>query len=204
VLDPVIENGGATLITQSELLANFVGTSPVATGLAISSGLGQLIDNHDCTWSYTPAHNDTTGVAFSYQVTYASGTVAETATLDIVPDNFAFGPDTLQLAAFGPGAGGWTSQHEYPREVADVNGDGMADIVAFGAGGVSVSLATGSGHFADPTNQIGSFGTDAGGWSSQDLYPRALGDVTGDGAADIVGFGQTGVHDAISNGFHLI
>ncbi len=199
-LDPIIENGGARLITQSELLENFVGTSPVATGLAISSGLGQLIDNHDGTWSYTPAHNDTSGVAFSYQVTYGSGTVAETATLDIVPDNFAFGPDTLQLAAFGTGAGGWTSQHEYPREVADVNGDGMADIVAFGAGGVSVSLATGGGHFAAATNETGTFGTNAGGCSSQDIYPRLLADVNGDHMADIVAFGAGGVSVSLATG----
>jgi hypothetical protein len=80
----------------------------------------------------------------------------------------------------------------------------MADIVGFARGGVNVALATGNGHFATPTGEIGDFGFSAGGWTSQDLYPRALGDVNGDGSADIVGFQQDGIHEALSNGFQLI
>ena len=41
------------------------------------------------------------------------------------------------LRHFTP-ANGWTSNDLYPRQLADVNGDGMADIVGFGSGGVSV------------------------------------------------------------------
>ena len=48
------------------------------------------------------------------------------------------------------GAGGWIDQNHYPRELADVNGDGKADIVAFGHGGVNVSLATGNGSTREP------------------------------------------------------
>jgi hypothetical protein len=55
-----------------------------------------------------------------------------------------------------------------------------------------------------PRLEIGNFGVNAGGWTSQDLYPRTLGDVNGDGSADIIGFQQDGVHEALSNGFHLI
>ncbi len=115
-----------------------------------------------------------------------------------------FAAPTDETGSFGFTAGGWTSQDQYPRMLADINGDHMADILGFGAGGVSVSLATGNGHFAAATDEIGFFGTNAGGWSSQDLYPRALGDVNGDGAADIIGFGQPGVYEALSNAFHLI
>jgi hypothetical protein len=104
-----------------------------------------------------------------------------------------FAAPTFELAAFGTMAGGWSSDNIYPREVADVNGDGRADIVGFGADGVYVSLNTGGGHFAAPTFELAAFGTNAGGWSSQDLYPRTLADVNADGLADIVGFGADGV-----------
>jgi hypothetical protein len=48
-------------------------------------------------------------------------------------------------------------------------------------------------HFASPTFQLSAFGPNAGGWSSDDTYPRKLADITGDGKADIIGFGSTGV-----------
>ena len=113
---------------------------------------------------------------------------------------------SLQLSAFGTGnaAGGWSSDDTYPRHLADVNGDGRADIVGFGNAGVYVALATGSGHFAAPSFALTAFGSasSAGGWSSDTAYPRELADVNGDGRADIVGFGNTGVWVALatSNG----
>ena len=74
-LAPIAEDSGARLITQAELLANATdvdGPSLTATGLAISSGAGSLIDNGDGTWSYTPALNDDTSVSFSYSITDGS------------------------------------------------------------------------------------------------------------------------------------
>jgi hypothetical protein len=95
----------------------------------------------------------------------------------------------------GPGTGNWVgtqdkpAQDIRPRLLADVNGDGVDDLVGFGDGGVEVSLATGLGNFAPHTNVAGtSFWTPSFGWS-QDLYPRLLADVNGDQKADIVGFG---------------
>jgi uncharacterized repeat protein (TIGR01451 family) len=111
-----------------------------------------------------------------------------------------FGTPTLELAAFGANAGGWSSNDTYPRALADVNGDHMADIIGFGQGGVYESLATPGGHFAAPTFELAAFGTMAGGWSSDNTYPRALADVDGDGKADIVGFGADGVYVSLNTG----
>jgi hypothetical protein len=47
---------------------------------------------------------------------------------------------------------------------------------------------------AAPTFELNAFGVNAGGWSSQDSYPRELADVNGDVRADIVGFGHAGVY----------
>jgi beta-glucanase (GH16 family) len=109
-----------------------------------------------------------------------------------------------ELAAFAPGAGGWSSDDLYHRELADVNGDGKADIVGFGQAGVYVSQAIGNGHFAAPTFELAAFAPGAGGWRSDDLYHRELADVNGDGMADIVGFGQAGVYVSQAHDFLLI
>jgi hypothetical protein len=55
----------------------------------------------------------------------------------------AFTLPMFVLANYGAGssAGNWSSDNTYPRLMADVNGDGLADIVGFGSGGVWVSFA---------------------------------------------------------------
>jgi FG-GAP-like repeat len=103
------------------------------------------------------------------------------------------------LSAFGYGAGGWTSNDIYPRRVADVNGGGRADIVAFGYAGINIALAAGGGGFTSPVFALPAFGAGAGGWTSNDAYPRVLADVNGDGKADIVGFGYGGVYVSLAN-----
>jgi Ca2+-binding RTX toxin-like protein len=54
-----------------------------------------------------------------------------------------FGPMALRHGNFGASdsAGGWSSDDRFPRELADVNGDGRADIMGFGNAGVYVALA---------------------------------------------------------------
>jgi len=110
----------------------------------------------------------------------------------------SFGTPTRWIAGFGVSAGGWTSQDKYPRTVADVNGDGRADVVGFGNAGVYVSLSTGT-KFGPQTRWIAAFGYSAGGWTSQNLYPRMLADVDADGRADVIGF-KTGAYVSLSTG----
>ena len=119
---------------------------------------------------------------------------------DVYEGPFGFESATAPLSAYAIGAGGWTSQDQYPRQVADVNGDGMADIIGFASNGVQVSLATGGGHFASPVLAIQNYATNAGGWSSQDQYPRLMADVNGDGMADIIGFASNGAQVSLATG----
>jgi Pro-kumamolisin, activation domain/FG-GAP-like repeat len=109
-----------------------------------------------------------------------------------------FPQPTLAVANFGYDAGGWRVE-DHPRYLADLTGDGRADIVGFGNAGVYVSLNHGDGTFSEPTLAVANFGYDAGGWRVED-HPRFLADVTGDGKPDIVGFGNAGVYVSLNNG----
>ena len=60
-----------------------------------------------------------------------------------------------------------------------MTGDGRDDIIGFGQAGVWEAQANADGSFAQPILELGAFGAGAGGWTSQDTYPRMMGDVTG-------------------------
>ncbi|MBC8068395.1 MAG: VCBS repeat-containing protein, partial [Deltaproteobacteria bacterium] len=107
-----------------------------------------------------------------------------------------FAPPNLAVADFGFDHGWRVDQH--PRFLADLTGDGRVDIVGFGNAGVWVALNNGDGTFAPPSLAIADFGVDSG-WRVGD-HPRWLADVTGDGRADVVGFGDAGVWVALNNG----
>jgi hypothetical protein len=111
----------------------------------------------------------------------------------------ALGATTTWLAAFGVSAGGWTDNNTMPREVVDVNGDGLPDIVGFGPSGVMVALNTGTS-FAAATNWVAGFGTSAGGWTNNNTMPRQVVDMNGDGLPDIAGFNATGLSVALNTG----
>jgi Ca2+-binding RTX toxin-like protein len=106
-------------------------------------------------------------------------------------------PVTALSNAFGSAAsaGSWASQNVTPRRMADVNGDGRADIVGFATDGVKVSLGQADGTFAAPFQTGAAFNTSY--WSNENLHPRQLGDVNGDGRADIIGIGAMSIAVAL-------
>jgi hypothetical protein len=102
------------------------------------------------------------------------------------------------IVNFGYNAGGWQVD-QHPRFLADLSGNGRADIIGFGEAGVWTALSNGDGTFQEPKFVLADFGINAGGWQV-DQHPRLLADLTGNGRADIVGFGDAGVWTALSNG----
>ncbi len=100
-------------------------------------------------------------------------------------------------------AQGWNDATSVRYIVPDAQ-TGHDDIIAFGAAGVYVSMGQNpAANNGQPFGQLylamADMGTDQG-WTSQ--TPRLIGDVTGDGIPDIVGFGDastfvaTGSHNA--------
>ena len=106
-------------------------------------------------------------------------------------DEAAFG-----LVGFEANAG-WRSG-DHPRFTVDLTGDGRADIVGFGDDGVWTALGNGDGGFQPAKFVLSGFNMNQG-WRV-DQHPRFLADLTGDGRADIVGFGDDGVWTALGNG----
>jgi hypothetical protein len=109
-----------------------------------------------------------------------------------------FGQPRFVLADFGYEAGGWRIE-QHPRLLADLRGIGRADIIGFADAGVFTALSNGDGTFGEPRFVIPDFGLEAGGWQV-DKHPRLLADLTGTGRSDIVAFGDAGVYTALSNG----
>ena len=109
-----------------------------------------------------------------------------------------FEESRLVLADFGYEGGGWQPDR-HPRFLADLTGNGHADIIGFGNRGVCVALGNGDGTFEESRLVLADFGYEGGGWQL-DRHPRFLADLTGNGHADIIGFGNRGVCVALGNG----
>lgn len=104
-----------------------------------------------------------------------------------------FRPATEWTSAF---TSGWSNtNNKHIRTVADVNGDGRADIVGFGDSRIYVALSNGSS-FRPATEWTSAF---TGLWNTTN-HVRKVKDVNGDGRADIIGFGDSKIYVALSNG----
>ena len=91
---------------------------------------------------------------------------------------------------------GWTTYDKNPRMVDDVNGDGYDDLIGFSNDGVRVALSNGDGTFGDVYTAFKGDFTYADGYTSQNVYPRMVGDINKDGRADIVGIDDNQVRFA--------
>jgi len=115
---------------------------------------------------------------------YASSSGLNAALSDTTSSSFIFA-SSWGIADFAYNQ--YYDSDQNPRLVGDVDGDGRDDIVGFDdSGDVRVRLSTGSG-FGEASIWASGY-TYANGFQSNDLYPRHLADVDGDGKADLVIF----------------
>jgi hypothetical protein len=108
-----------------------------------------------------------------------------------------FAPPQAVIDNFCVSAGGW-QVGLHPRFVADLTGDGTADIIGIGGAGCWASLNNGRGAFRPVNLVVRHFGA-AQGWETE-KHLRFIADLTGDKRSDVIGFGDAGVYVALNNG----
>jgi Domain of unknown function (DUF4476)/FG-GAP-like repeat len=108
----------------------------------------------------------------------------------------SFSPQQLLNQDFN----GWSYQN-HVRTAGDINGDGKADLIAFGDEGTYAAISTGKG-FGLLHLILNDFGNVNGGWDAVSTV-RCVGDVNGDGKTDVVGFSGGSVRVSFSNGAAL-
>jgi hypothetical protein len=103
----------------------------------------------------------------------------------------------------GGQAGSFSSSESYYRsfQLADVNGDYLADACARFGGGIECATNRGNGQFNPHTTWFGDNFLDAYGWDTAPYGSTVqFADVNGDGSADVCGRGGRGIYCATSNG----
>ncbi|MEO8388747.1 FG-GAP-like repeat-containing protein [Polaromonas sp.] len=91
----------------------------------------------------------------------------------------------------------WSAGNQ--RMLTDLNGDGLADLVAVTSSGVIAAISNGHAFLDGKWNQASlPWGLSGGGSST--ITTRLLGDANGDGLMDMVGIGDTNVYVGLSAG----
>jgi LmbE family N-acetylglucosaminyl deacetylase len=108
----------------------------------------------------------------------------------VLPWTSDFGDATFGGAAYSPSV-----------RFGDLDGDGFADVCGRAADGLQCAKNTHVGSFAPATPWLPGEFTDAGGWdAAASTGTLQLGDLTGDGRADVCLRGAAGLRCAVSSG----
>ena len=108
-----------------------------------------------------------------------------------INSSFSFSKPTRWSSEF-TSTTGWTAARHL-RQMADVNNDGLPDVVGFGDNGVFVALnQKNSFKSLEKWNDYFGYNDVAGVWRVEYNY-RFLADMNNDGFLDIVGFGNLGI-----------
>jgi hypothetical protein len=113
----------------------------------------------------------------------------------------SFGP-AFQASPNFSDAQFWNTSSVYYDSIrmADVNGDGIADVCGRASAGIVCAIGNGDGTFSG-LQQWDTFFSDAGGWNAAPYGTTIMfGDIDGDGKADVCGRASAGIVCELSNG----
>ena len=190
----------------ADLVSNFLGVGGWSVYVALAKGDGTFLPPTQAFYytaagsfaQYSPKLADVNGDGIPDLVTTCEGRGGWSVYVALAKGDGTFLSPTL---AFNYTAAG--NLEGYSTQLADINGDGIADLVSnfLGVGGwsVYVALAKGDGTFLPPTQAF--YYTAAGSFAQ---YSPKLADVNGDGIPDLVttceGRGGWSVYVALAKG----
>src|SRR5689334_19255879 len=155
VATPVVLAAGtedtAYVINAAALLAGVTdvdGPSLSITSVSVASGGGSVVDNHDGTFTYTPAANYNGPVSFNYTASDGSLTASSTASLTLAAVNDAPVAAPVTLAAGAENTAYTINASTLLAGVTDVDGPFPLTIS-------SISVTSGGGTIVD--NHDGTF-----------------------------------------------
>lgn len=130
------------------------------------------------------------GALLNTEGSIGGGDVSGATELAILHGNAdgTFNPTPIYKKTFGNPVGGY-ADYEYPQLLADVNGDGLLDLLAFSQNGLSVLLGQSGPGFGNPIAHYS-----VGFLGATSSMSTAYADMNGDGAIDIVCAGPDGIY----------
>jgi hypothetical protein len=134
----------AYTIHASDLLVgvtDVAGSSLSISAVSVASGGGTIVDNHDGTWSYTPAQDYNGPVSFSYTASDGTLTAGSTASLNLAAVNDAPVATPVTLAAGTEDTTYTITSAALLAGVTDVDGPSLSI--------TAVSVASGGGTVVD-------------------------------------------------------
>lgn len=187
VASPVILTSGvedtAYTVTSAALLAGVTdidGPSLSISAVSIQSGGGSLIDNHDGTWSYTPAANYNGPVQFSYTASDGSLSSSSTASLNLAAVNDApvIASDTVAAKTITTAISGVSSALT-PYGAMILATPGLVSLPGVGFGGLALPAGDDNSSGAiDITSVFGTAGVNFFGHHYTSLYVNNNGNIT--------------------------
>lgn len=197
---------------------DIVGFGQSSVAVAKNTGTGFVLASNNWTSQFCPSTGWTNNDLYPRYVMDINGDnkadiigFSQTGTSVALSTGTSFQPTaTTWQSGFGYNQG-YTSNNLYPRFLADFNGDGRKDIIGFANDKTVVALnntLNGQNSFGPAVTWSRNFGrTDRATqfeydnyWDDFNTRPRLIGDINGDGKADLVGFGAKGVLVSLSNG----
>ncbi|MDJ0917977.1 MAG: FG-GAP-like repeat-containing protein [Woeseiaceae bacterium] len=126
------------------------------------------------------------------------GYSADGVVIGVSNGNSAFTTPFATVGTMGLNIGGWDADN--PRVVGDINGDGLSELIGFGAAKTFIKVNEGNGTFSD--SQSYPYMTTAQGYRVS-RHPRFVADINADGFDDLLTYANAGTYQALSNGSEM-